>query len=653
MSQRQSNRNRLSAHATSTTAALPVLRQTLHVTLPALVYHTPAASVPRSTATLAPRLSAQQTHPTAPPGLHPSSTLEPPHSPAVSRPVTRSQSRMGTANAVEKRERTRTEPQLELQFPYHSDSNSSLGERTEREALGEGGYHPVRIGDTFKNGTYRVLARLGCGHFSTVWLCVDNSRRGSYSHSTSDPDIQSNAVVALKIQKSAAAYSEAAKDEIKLLEAVKKRDPSGAAPVISLLDHFEHFGPNGRHVCLVFNVLGSSLLKVIKRFNYKGVPIPLVRKLARDILEGLHFLHTEVGIIHTDLKPENVLFEIPDEMLVEIEAQGTAYAQKIMERRRDEAVRGTDPTSGKAPVRITMSKSYRKNQKKRMKAKAKKAAEREAAGEAAPSDVKRHQPDEGSQVGGTSVQVKVLASPPQSMETAEATASSSQRESGQDRSTTQAAKGGKEGRKRGAVEQLDLNGIVNKDKMFSRGFVKIADLGNACWTDKHFTGDIQTRQYRSPEVIVGSKYNHTVDIWSAACVIFELLTGDYLFDPHSGIDYDRDEDHLALMIELLGPMPRFLTKRGEFSRELFTRNSELKHIRRLDYFPLVEVLEEKYKMDSEDAEIISSFLEPMLRMDPNERANAKECLAHPFFEEARYGAEAYIPPTADDYVPTL
>lgn len=53
-------------------------------------------------------------------------------------------------------------------------------------------------------------------------------------------------------------------------------------------------------------------------------------------------------------------------------------------------------------------------------------------------------------------------------------------------------------------------------------------------------------------MIVGSKYETSADMWSLACITFELLTGDLLFDPRSGDNYDRDEDHLALMIELLG-----------------------------------------------------------------------------------------------------
>lgn len=49
--------------------------------------------------------------------------------------------------------------------------------------------------------------------------------------------------------------------------------------------------------------------------------------------------------------------------------------------------------------------------------------------------------------------------------------------------------------------------------------VKIADLGNACWTNQHFTNDIQTRQYRSPEVIIGGKWGASTDIWSMACMV--------------------------------------------------------------------------------------------------------------------------------------
>ena len=49
--------------------------------------------------------------------------------------------------------------------------------------------------------------------------------------------------------------------------------------------------------------------------------------------------------------------------------------------------------------------------------------------------------------------------------------------------------------------------------------VKIIDFGNSCYRDSHITDDIQTREYRSPEVIIGSNYDESADIWSAACIV--------------------------------------------------------------------------------------------------------------------------------------
>ena len=53
--------------------------------------------------------------------------------------------------------------------------------------------------------------------------------------------------------------------------------------------------------------------------------------------------------------------------------------------------------------------------------------------------------------------------------------------------------------------------------------VKIADLGNACWVNHHFTNDIQTRQYRSPEVILGAKWGASTDVWSMAAMVRDWL----------------------------------------------------------------------------------------------------------------------------------
>ena len=75
--------------------------------------------------------------------------------------------------------------------------------------------------------------------------------------------------------------------------------------------------------------------------------------------------------------------------------------------------------------------------------------------------------------------------------------------------------------------------------------LKICDLGNGCWTHHHFTQKIQTRQYRGPEVMLGIDYDTSSDLWSLACMVFELITGDFLFDPRKGQNYSKTDDHLA------------------------------------------------------------------------------------------------------------
>lgn len=73
---------------------------------------------------------------------------------------------------------------------------------------------------------------------------------------------------------------------------------------------------------MVFEILGVNLLEIIKRYDYKGIPLPICRKMSRQVLLGLHYLHRYCGIIHTDLKPENVMICLSQEELKQIYEQG-------------------------------------------------------------------------------------------------------------------------------------------------------------------------------------------------------------------------------------------------------------------------------------------------------------------------------------------
>lgn len=121
-------------------------------------------------------------------------------------------------------------------------------------------------------------------------------------------------MVALKVVKSAKHYTETAVDEIRLLDVINKMDTSdaNAGKIVRLLDHFDIVGVNGTHKCLVFEALGCSLYKLIVRSHFKGLPMGLVRSITRQLLQGLDYLHRKCRIIHTDIKPENILLVMDD-----------------------------------------------------------------------------------------------------------------------------------------------------------------------------------------------------------------------------------------------------------------------------------------------------------------------------------------------------
>ena len=175
----------------------------------------------------------------------------------------------------------------------------------------KGGYHPVRIGDLYAQ-RYHILRKLGWGHFSTVWLCWD---------------FRAVRFVALKVVKSAKHYTEAAADEIKLLQCARDGDPLDANrfKTVQLLDNFKVTGPNGVHVCMVFEVLGNNLLKLIIKSNYHGIPLQNVKYIVKQVLQGLDYLHRKCQIIHTDMKPENVLMCVDETHVRHLAAEAAEW----------------------------------------------------------------------------------------------------------------------------------------------------------------------------------------------------------------------------------------------------------------------------------------------------------------------------------------
>ncbi|XP_015198130.2 SRSF protein kinase 1 isoform X2 [Lepisosteus oculatus] len=592
----------------------------------------------------------------------------------------------------------------------------------------KGGYHHVKIGDLF-NGRYHVIRKLGWGHFSTVWLAWD---------------IQGKRFVAMKVVKSAEHYTETALDEIKLLRSVRNTDPNdpNREMVVQLLDDFKICGVNGTHVCMVFEVLGHHLLKWIIKSNYQGLPLPCVKSIIRQVLQGLDYLHTKCKIIHTDIKPENILMCVNEPYVRRLAAEATEWQKagapppsgsavstapqpkpmvkmsknkkkklkkkqkrqaELLERRimeleelergpeggeEDEEEEGQEPDTPEAPVCVPLKEATLQDMADEQEAEGngrqdrhqevilgqrdgmelncnghvregltteeedeerrtmRKEEDHHNANDCVPRDLYPQNQmlllnsayqscngtAQGEEAAGPDGNGPCVRGEPQaeacSLQPDGRAGRGPQEDMGraQDSPDSQIRIENNLRNAKIAAGNLLVNPLepLNADKMK----VKIADLGNACWVHKHFTEDIQTRQYRSLEVLIGAGYSTPADIWSTACMAFELATGDYLFEPHSGEDYSRDEDHIALIIELLGKVPRKLIAAGKYSKEFFTKKGDLRHITKLKPWGLLEVLVEKYEWPREEAQSFADFLLPMLDLIPEKRATAAECLRH-------------------------
>ncbi|KZF22461.1 kinase-like protein [Xylona heveae TC161] len=188
----------------------------------------------------------------------------------------------------------RVQRPLSTEFETRSSDNLSYLHHTSTlsenlDLYRPGGYHPVSLGDTFKNGRYRVAHKLGWGGFSIVWVARDNL-----------PEEW----VALKIH---TAETTLRSHELSTLQSMQQH---GASPyIVRLLDSFDHIGPNGSHQCLVFELLGPSVNHILADYNEEGVRLEIetILKLTKQLLQAISFLHRQ-GYAHGDISGNNVVF---------------------------------------------------------------------------------------------------------------------------------------------------------------------------------------------------------------------------------------------------------------------------------------------------------------------------------------------------------
>ena len=154
--------------------------------------------------------------------------------------------------------------------------------------------------------------------------------------------------------------------------------------------------------------------------------------------------------------------------------------------------------------------------------------------------------------------------------------------------------------------------------------IKVIDFGSSCLENEKVYTYIQSRFYRSPEVILGMSYGMPIDMWSLGCILAELLTGYPIFPG------ENEQEQLACIMEIFGPPDKHLIEKSS-RRKLFfdslgkprlTVSSKGKRRR-----PSSKTLQQSLKCDDE---AFLDFLSRCLRWDPERRMKPDDAVHHEF-----------------------
>ncbi|XP_011403420.2 PREDICTED: dual specificity tyrosine-phosphorylation-regulated kinase 4-like isoform X2 [Amphimedon queenslandica] len=161
-----------------------------------------------------------------------------------------------------------------------------------------------------ENGSYIKVLH---DHISYRYEIREIIGKGSFGQVVKVFDHKTNQHIALKIIRNKKRFHHQALVEVKILDSLRKRDRDNQYNIIHMFDYF-YFR---NHLCITFELMGMNLYELIKKNNFQGFSISLIRRFAYSMLQCLKILYRE-RIIHCDLKPENILLRLRGQSSIKV-----------------------------------------------------------------------------------------------------------------------------------------------------------------------------------------------------------------------------------------------------------------------------------------------------------------------------------------------
>ena len=467
------------------------------------------------------------------------------------------------------------------------------------------------------NDDYVLLKKIGYGNNAGVWMAYRISTKSYFAIKIQDHECYDDGCREIKILK-------------KINEFIGKNNDVETY-CVNMFDCFKYSEQKDDgivFVCSVYDLYAGSIDTLITTGIYKyGLPIPVVKKITKQLLISLDVLHNKLNIVHTDIKPENILLKgIPIGHKKIIETFEKSKFQEQYNKLQKKHCKNPDALLDKIKLLAIECVAGLDDIQDPFLCR--------------PQTLSDEEDDSGSIISGEEDDFEDGSNESSSEESSEEETQQcfnlNRRQSVDDLVEHLYSK-----EKHDLEEYYDFVSVLNNkntttdtkkiinDDCVYNCEIAITDFGNSYFYEKRTKHEIQDRRYRAPEVVMAFNYGYACDMWSVGCLVFELLTGFTLFAPYDE-PLTKDIHHMYLMESMLGPIPVKMKKTSKRQKFLFNHKNKfnIKGVEKIDRISIKERLIKQFLFSEPDADDCSNFILMMLKYNPPSRGTAKSMLTH-------------------------